>query len=110
MEDAFYDQPGSDALPDEFQNMSAEDLMRRTRLLDNEVRVLKDESTRLNLEQRGMTEKIKENKEKIKLSNQLPYLVGNIVEILDINPDAEEVRATDTLHGGPALPAPWLLL
>lgn len=71
--------------------MSADDLKRRSRLLDNEIRVLKDESTRLNLEQNGLKEKIKENKEKIKLSNQLPYLVGNVVEILDVSPDDEEV-------------------
>jgi 26S proteasome regulatory subunit T5 len=37
-------------------------------------------------------EKIKENQEKIKLNKQLPYLVGNIVEILEMSPedDAEE--------------------
>jgi 26S proteasome regulatory subunit T5 len=33
---------------------------------------------------------VKENKEKVKLNNQLPYLVGNVVEVLDINPDDEE--------------------
>lgn len=70
--------------------MGTDDIVRRTRLLDNEIRILKDESTRLNLEQNGLKEKIRENKEKIKLNNQLPYLVGNIVELLDINPDAEE--------------------
>ncbi|KAJ7951227.1 26S protease regulatory subunit 6A-like [Quillaja saponaria] len=34
-------------------------------------------------------EKIKENQEKIKLNKQLPYLVGNIVEILEMNPEDE---------------------
>jgi 26S proteasome regulatory subunit T5 len=29
-----------------------------------------------------MKEKIKENKEKIKLNKTLPYLVGNVVEVL----------------------------
>jgi len=70
--------------------MSADDIIRRTRLLDNEIRVLKGESTRLALDQTSMREKIKENKEKIKLNNQLPYLVGNIVEVLDIAPDEDE--------------------
>jgi 26S proteasome regulatory subunit T5 len=37
-----------------------------------------------------LREKIKENKEKIKLNNQLPYLVGNIVEVLDVKPEEEE--------------------
>lgn len=79
-----------DSMPEEILQMGTDDIVRRTRLLDNEIRILKDESTRLNLEQNGLKEKIRENKEKIKLNNQLPYLVGNIVELLDINPDAEE--------------------
>ena len=31
-----------------------------------------------------------ETKEKIKLNNQLPYLVANIVEVLDVAPEDEE--------------------
>ena len=50
---------------------------------------LQDEATRLSLEQSGNKEKIKENQEKIKLNKQLPYLVGNVVEILDVNPEDE---------------------
>lgn len=40
---------------------------------------------------------IKENKEKIKLNNQLPYLVGNIVEVLDSGEgsDGEEEAEED---------------
>lgn len=53
-----------------------------------------DDSTRLALEQNALKGRIKENKEKIKLNNQLPYLVSNIVEVLDIKPD--EVSQ----HGG----------
>lgn len=79
-----------EALPDEFQSFSADDILRRNRLLDNEIRVLRDESQRLGLDQQSMKEKVKENKEKIKLNNQLPYLVGNVVEILDIKPDEED--------------------
>lgn len=79
-----------DALPEEFNHMSVDAINQRARLLENEIRVLKDESTRLSLDQTGMKDKIKENKEKIKLNNQLPYLVGNIVEVLDIKPEEEE--------------------
>lgn len=49
---------GGDALPSEFESMTADDILRRTRLLDNEIRVLKDESTRLSLEQSGLKEKV----------------------------------------------------
>lgn len=33
---------------------------------------------------------IKENKDKIKLNNQLPYLVGNVVEVLEMQPEEDE--------------------
>ncbi len=79
-----------EALPDEFQGMTADDILRRNRLLENDIRVLKDESQRLTLDQQSMKEKVKENKEKIKLNNQLPYLVGNVVEILEIKPEEED--------------------
>lgn len=90
MEREIFDDAEAEALPDEFAQMSADDILRRARLLDNEIRVLKGETTRLTLDQGSMNERIRENKEKIKLNNQLPYLVGNIVEILDVVPDEEE--------------------
>ncbi len=52
-------------VPDEFLKLSVEDIKTRTRLLDNEIRVLKDESTRLSLEQSGLKERIKDNAEKV---------------------------------------------
>lgn len=51
-----------DALPEEFAHMSAEGVSQRARLIENELRVLRDESTRLSLEQNNLKEKIKENK------------------------------------------------
>ena len=159
---------------------------RRTRLLENEIRVLRDESNRLTHEKAGLAERIKvrharrrcpasvehmprsdapaahapahgapdaaalrfllssrapmpdgahschpaclapaaaalpctcpaaqppppcpspaqENQEKIKLNNQLPYLVSNIVEVLDVDPEEEEEE-----DGACALPPGWL--
>ncbi|KAG2604506.1 hypothetical protein PVAP13_4NG068004 [Panicum virgatum] len=78
-----------DAEDDQLTSMSTEDIVRASRLLDNEIRVLKDELQRTNLELESVKEKIKENQEKIKLNKQLPYLVGNIVEILEMNPEDE---------------------
>lgn len=42
---------------------------------------MKSEHMRLTHEQNNMKEKIKDNKEKIKVNKQLPYLVGNVVEV-----------------------------
>ncbi|EAZ35994.1 hypothetical protein OsJ_20298 [Oryza sativa Japonica Group] len=75
-----------DAEDDQLASMSTEDIVRASRLLDNEIR---DELQRTNLELESFKEKIKENQEKIKLNKQLPYLVGNIVEILEMNPEDE---------------------
>jgi hypothetical protein len=51
-------QAHDDGLPAEFASMGPDDIARRARLLDNEVRVLRDEATRLNLEQANLTEKV----------------------------------------------------
>ncbi|KAF3620600.1 26S protease regulatory subunit 6A -like protein [Capsicum annuum] len=74
---------------DQLHSMSTEDIIRASRLLDNEIRIIKEELQRTNLELESFKEKIKENQEKIKLNKQLPYLVGNIVEILEMNPEEE---------------------
>ncbi|PIA44399.1 hypothetical protein AQUCO_01700177v1 [Aquilegia coerulea] len=74
---------------DQLVSMSNDDIVRASRLLDNEIRILKEEAQRSNLEIDSYKDKIKENQEKIKLNKQLPYLVGNIVEILEMNPEDE---------------------
>nr|POE72563.1 isoform 2 of 26s protease regulatory subunit 6a like [Quercus suber] len=67
---------------DQLAAMSTDDVVRASRLLDTEIRILKDELQRTNLDLDSYKEKIKENQEKIKLNKQLPYLVGNIVEVI----------------------------
>lgn len=42
---------------------------------------MKSEQARLTHEHAAQREKIKDNKEKIKLNKQLPYLVANVVEV-----------------------------
>lgn len=96
IEAAVFENETSD-LPEEFEHMSAADIERRSRLLDNEVRVLREETQRLTGEINTLRDRIRENKEKIKLNNQLPYLVSNIVEVLDINPDEEDEEDGGTM-------------
>lgn len=45
------------------------------------IQVMRSESMRLNHERSKMMEQIKDNTEKIKNNKQLPYLVGNVVEV-----------------------------
>ncbi|KHN43305.1 26S protease regulatory subunit 6A like [Glycine soja] len=63
--------------------------LRASRMLENGIRILKEEVQRSNREWESYKEKIKNNEEKVKLHKQLPYLVANIVEILDMNPEDE---------------------
>ena len=58
-------------------------------MLENEIKVIKNEIMRLNHEHQAQKEKIKENTEKIKLNKQLPYLVANVVEMLDMELEEE---------------------
>merc|ERR1712178_57705 len=74
----------------EWASMTDDEIEQRTRLIDHEISELHRELSRLNHEFNQKTEDIKNNQDKIKLNKQLPYLVGNIVEILDVQPDEEE--------------------
>ena len=68
-----------------------DELRQRIRLLDNEVRIMKSDISRIRHESHTQTEHIKENKEKIRLNVQLPYLVANVIELVDpyVDPDAD---------------------
>jgi len=75
-----------DGLEEEIARFSVDDLVSRTRLLDNEIRIMKSEVTRIQHELNNQKEKIKENNEKIRVNKTLPYLVSNVIEILDVDP------------------------
>ena len=60
---------------------SIEDVTSRTRLLENEIRIMRLEVTRITHEIHNQKEKIKENTEKIKVNKNLPYLVSNVIEV-----------------------------
>jgi len=75
-----------DVLAD-MRKMGTNDITARTRLLDNEVRIMKSEIMRLQHEMQAQRDKIKENTEKIKVNKTLPFLVANVIEILDVDPE-----------------------
>ncbi|KAK5169508.1 26S proteasome regulatory subunit 6A [Saxophila tyrrhenica] len=73
----------------EILNSSTRDIVARRRLIENDTRIMKSEFNRLNHEKQTMHDKIKDNVDKIDNNRQLPYLVGNVVEILDLDVTAE---------------------
>lgn len=77
-------------LADEVLRMSTDEILSRTKLMDNEIKIMKSEVMRINHEVHTQNEKIKDNTEKIKVNKTLPYLVSNVIELLDCDPQEEE--------------------
>lgn len=59
-------------------------------MFDNNIRVMKSEVSRLQHEVAGKQALIKDNNEKIKMNKQLPYLVSNVIEILNLEPEQDD--------------------
>ncbi|TGO88071.1 hypothetical protein BPOR_0186g00140 [Botrytis porri] len=81
-----------DPIDEEIYSLGTQDILTRKRLLENDSRIMKSEFQRLSHEKAAMGEKIKDNLEKIENNRQLPYLVGNVVELLDLDPTAESAE------------------
>ena len=77
-----------DVEDDETRHMTVGELRQRIHLINNDVRIMKSDVQRITHESRGQRDRIRDNQEKVKLNKQLPYLVANVVEILE--PDAED--------------------
>nr|CAD2176406.1 unnamed protein product [Meloidogyne enterolobii]CAD2193636.1 unnamed protein product [Meloidogyne enterolobii] len=82
-----------DEISPEILEMSAEQIRERTMLLDNEVRIMRSEIQRINHSVQNLKEKVKENNERVKVNKQLPYLVSNVIELLDLEDQQEDEGA-----------------
>ena len=77
------------------ENLTNEEIISKTKMFESNIRAMTSEMRRYDQDRsktkklkskliyfiESLNEKIKENKEKIKLNKQLPYLVSNIVEV-----------------------------
>merc|ERR1712004_514878 len=90
LEDKSLWEDGEDSLGEEVLRMGTDEVVSRTRLLDNEIKIMKSEIMRISHELQAQKEKIKENAEKIKVNKTLPYLVSNVIELLDVDPEDHE--------------------
>ena len=80
-EDMQIDQEIEGLLGEDILRLTTDEINSRSRLLDNEMQSMRGEMNRLKFQSKDLSEKIKENNDKIKLNKQLPYLVGNVVEV-----------------------------
>ncbi|KAJ6563542.1 26S proteasome subunit P45 [Mycena sp. CBHHK59/15] len=86
--DTTLDQPPEETwadIPEDIMSLNTDEILTRIQTL------------RLQHEQSVMKEKIRDNGEKVKQNKVLPYLVANIVEILDVDPEVEEDGANQDL-------------
>jgi len=90
LEDTEIWKDAEEGLDAEVLRMASDEVSSRTRLMDNEIKIMKSEVLRITHEQQSMKDKIKENTEKIKVNKSLPYLVSNVIEILDVDPQDQE--------------------
>lgn len=84
----------------EILRLSNDDIKSRTHLLDSELRIMRSEIQRLTHNMAGLRERIKENQERIKVNKVLPYLVSNVVELLELEEQEEEEGANVDLDAG----------
>jgi 26S proteasome regulatory subunit T5 len=70
-----------ESLGEEVLRMATDEVIGRTRLLDNEIKIMKSEVMRISHELQAQNDKIKDNAEKIKVNKTLPYLVSNVIEV-----------------------------
>jgi len=88
--DLWGDDPEASALEQQLSEMDTQQINSRVRMFENNIRVMKSEVNRLQHEVAAKQAQIKDNNEKIKLNKQLPYLVSNVVEVLDLEPETDE--------------------
>lgn len=77
-------------MSDQLSEFTNEQIQRRITNFEDNVRAANREIKLHQTELNKLRAKINENSEKLKLSKQLPYLVSNVIEILELNDDDEE--------------------
>jgi 26S proteasome regulatory subunit T5 len=78
----------------EVNAMTNEQLIAKTREFEAEVRKSKSQITSIQNSIKNLDSRIKENKDKLALSTQLPYMVANVGEILDQEEDEDDKDAS----------------
>lgn len=78
-------------IPEHVLSMTNDDLKQHIQLIMNEIRFMKSEINLIAHDAENHAQHIKDNKEKIRVNKQLPYLVANVVEIVDPYNDPAEV-------------------
>lgn len=76
----------------EINAMNNDEIIAKTREFEAEIRKSKTNMTRFQKEVKDLDQHIKENKEKLAMSCQLPHMVANVGEILDAENEEEDEK------------------
>jgi 26S proteasome regulatory subunit T5 len=74
----------------ELDGMTDDQLKAAVKEMESQIRREKNDFTNLNKQTTDMERRLKENREKLKLSCQLPHMVANVGEILEPEEDEDE--------------------
>jgi 26S proteasome regulatory subunit T5 len=74
----------------EVESMTNEEIAEKAKTLQNNIKVMKREQTSLTHQLNNINLQVVENEKKVKLNKQLPHLVSNFIELLDLPPEDEE--------------------
>lgn len=88
--DDLWGEEEKNALEAQIAGWDVDQLKRRTRMLEGNTRLLRGDQNTIQHEKKKLEDKVKENEEKVKMHKQLPYLVANTIEILDVPKEEEE--------------------
>jgi 26S proteasome regulatory subunit T5 len=64
-------------------------------MFEGNMKQYKLESNKITHDMKKVDESLKDNRTKIKQNKQLPWLVSNVVEILDIEPEVDDDGQVD---------------
>jgi 26S proteasome regulatory subunit T5 len=86
------------ALKTQIDSLGDAQLQSRITMYKNNIGVIRYELDKLRYDKQAVESDLNDNLEKVKMHRQLPYLVANVIEVLDLEPEAEEDGAVGDLN------------
>lgn len=73
----------------EVEELTDEQIQSRIKMLENNIRILRNEDSQVTHEMAQITVSINDHKDKVKNQRVLPYLVANVVELVEVDRDRD---------------------
>ena len=84
-------EPSSETLRKEIDHLNNHEITNRIKMYENNMRIARSEKSQISHQIYQLESQVSDNKKKLQNNKRLPYLVSNIVEMLDNNdPETRE--------------------